>query len=72
MSDTPLIHNPPQHIVLASGNAKKRLELQSLLTGLSEEVIAESELSIKDAIEDGLSFEEKAIIKGGKAGYCAK
>ena len=72
MLDPSIIQNPPQPIVLASGHANKRLELQSLLTSLSVDVIAQSKLSIQDAIEDGLSFVENAIIKARNAAYCAK
>lgn len=54
-------------IVLASGNKKKLVELQSLLTGLPLEIVPQSELSIPDAVEDGLSFVENAIIKARHA-----
>lgn len=54
-------------IVLASGNQKKLLELQSLLSGMAMEVFPQSQFSIPDAIEDGLSFVENAIIKARHA-----
>jgi XTP/dITP diphosphohydrolase len=54
-------------IVLASGNKKKLVELQSLLTGLSLQIVPQSELSIPDAVEDGLSFVENAMIKARHA-----
>jgi XTP/dITP diphosphohydrolase len=50
-------------IVLASGNQKKIIELQSLLAGLSIEVVPQSQFAIADAVEDGLSFVENAILK---------
>jgi XTP/dITP diphosphohydrolase len=54
-------------IVLASGNQKKLLELQSLLSGLAMDVVPQSQFSIPDAVEDGLSFVENAIIKARHA-----
>ena len=54
-------------IILASGNKKKLLELQSLLSGLALEVIPQSQFAIPDAVEDGLSFIENAIIKARHA-----
>jgi XTP/dITP diphosphohydrolase len=54
-------------IVLASGNQKKLLELQSLLSGLAMDVVPQAQFSIPDAVEDGLSFVENAIIKARHA-----
>ncbi|HSC75080.1 MAG TPA: RdgB/HAM1 family non-canonical purine NTP pyrophosphatase [Pseudomonadales bacterium] len=54
-------------IILASGNQKKLLELQSLLSGLAMEVLPQSQFAIPDAVEDGLSFVENAIIKARHA-----
>ena len=59
----------PEKIVLASGNAKKLAELQSLFADLPVQVYAQSAFAIKDAIEDGLSFVENAIIKARHAAY---
>lgn len=56
-----------QKIVLASGNAGKLKELQSMLSGLPVSIIAQSELSIDDAEETGLTFIENAIIKARHA-----
>ncbi|HNL91631.1 MAG TPA: RdgB/HAM1 family non-canonical purine NTP pyrophosphatase [Pseudomonadales bacterium] len=56
-----------QKIVLASGNKKKLTELQSLLTNLPWDVVPQSAFNIPDAIEDGLSFIENAIIKARHA-----
>ena len=54
-------------IVLASSNQKKLLELQSLLSALAMDVLPQSQFSIPDAVEDGLSFVENAIIKARHA-----
>lgn len=54
-------------IVLASGNQKKIRELQEILDAFNCEIIAQRELGISDAIEDGLSFVENAIIKARHA-----
>jgi XTP/dITP diphosphohydrolase len=56
-----------QTVVLASGNQKKLLELQSFLSGLAINVVPQSQFAIPDAIEDGLSFVENAIIKARHA-----
>jgi XTP/dITP diphosphohydrolase len=56
-----------QKIVLASGNAGKLKELQSLLAGLPVKIVAQSELGIDDADETGLTFIENAIIKARHA-----
>lgn len=66
------MQNPaPGKIVLASGNAGKLAELQSLLGDLHFDVVAQTTLGIPDAIEDGLSFVENAIIKARHAAYCS-
>jgi len=57
----------PDRIVLASGNKKKVAELQSLIKSFDIHVIPQSELSIVDAQETGLSFIENAIIKARHA-----
>lgn len=56
-----------QKIVLASGNAGKLKELQSMLSGLPVTIVAQSELGIDDAEETGLTFIENAIIKARHA-----
>lgn len=56
-----------QKIVLASGNAKKVAELQSLLGELKLSVIAQSEFAVTDAEETGTTFVENAIIKARHA-----
>lgn len=54
-------------IVLASANRKKLAELQALLADLPFDVLPQSQFAIPDAIEDGLSFVENAIIKARHA-----
>ncbi len=56
-----------QKIVLATGNAGKVDEMQSLLSSFGFEVIPQSDFSIPEAVEDGLSFIENAIIKARHA-----
>jgi len=56
-----------QQIVLASGNKKKLTELQALLSGAGIDVLPQSQFAIADAVEDGLSFVENAIIKARHA-----
>lgn len=54
-------------IVLASSNQGKLKEIQSLLAGQNLIVRPQSEFNIPDAIEDGLTFVENAIIKARHA-----
>jgi len=54
-------------IVLASGNKGKIAEFQGALEPLGFNVIAQSEFNVSDAVEDGLSFVENAIIKARHA-----
>jgi XTP/dITP diphosphohydrolase len=56
-----------QKIVLASSNAGKLKELQSLLSALPVEIIAQSVFGVDDAEETGLTFIENAIIKARHA-----
>ncbi len=56
-----------QQIVLASGNAKKVAELQTLLGGLGMSVVPQTELGVTDADETGTTFVENAIIKARHA-----
>lgn len=58
---------PIKKIVLASGNQGKLRELQAVLAGKSVEFIPQTNFDIPDAIEDGLSFVENAIIKARHA-----
>lgn len=54
-------------IVLASSNSAKLRELQQILAPKSVTLIPQSEFDVPDAIEDGLSFVENAIIKARHA-----
>ena len=56
-------------LVLASNNKGKIAEFEKLFAELNlpVEVIAQGKLNIEDAIEDGLSFVENAIIKARHA-----
>ncbi|WP_144392339.1 RdgB/HAM1 family non-canonical purine NTP pyrophosphatase [Pleionea sediminis] len=54
-------------IVLASGNTKKVSELREIMKNFEHEIIPQRDLSITDAIEDGLSFVENAIKKARHA-----
>jgi XTP/dITP diphosphohydrolase len=54
-------------IVLASGNSKKLQELQQMLAGKQVECLPQSHFGFADAVEDGLSFVENAIIKARHA-----
>lgn len=58
-----------QKLVLASNNKGKLAEFQALFdtANLGIQVIAQGELGIEDAIEDGLSFVENALIKARHA-----
>ncbi len=62
-------------IILASSNKKKLKELSSILSQFSLELVPQSAYNVTDAIEDGLSFVENAIIKARHAcqatGYAA-
>lgn len=54
-------------MVLASGNAKKIRELQQLLSPAGIELVSQKDLGVSDAVEDGLSFIENALIKARHA-----
>ena len=54
-------------IVLASSNKKKLFELQELLAAKSVSLLPQASFNIADAVEDGLSFVENAIIKARHA-----
>ena len=56
-----------KRIVLASGNRGKLAEIREILAGGAIECIAQSELGIDDAEENGLSFVENALIKARHA-----
>lgn len=54
-------------IVLASGNKGKLKEFSQILGALNVEVLPQSEFSVSDAEETGLSFVENAILKARHA-----
>ena len=54
-------------VVLASGNAGKLRELTAMLEPLGWQVRPQSEWSVPEAVEDGLSFIENALIKARHA-----
>jgi len=56
-----------EKIVLASSNAAKLRELQAILSDKHVTLVPQSDFDIPDAIEDGHSFVENAIIKARHA-----
>lgn len=54
-------------VVLASGNAGKLRELTAMLEPLGWQVRPQSEWNVPEAVEDGLSFIENALIKARHA-----
>jgi len=54
-------------VVLASGNAGKLRELTAMLEPLGWQVRPQSEWGVPEAVEDGLSFIENALIKARHA-----
>lgn len=50
-------------IVLATGNAKKRAELERILDGLDVELVPMTDLGLTGADETGETFTENALIK---------
>jgi len=54
-------------VVLASSNRKKLVELQLMLSRKQIHFVPQSEFAITDAVEDGLSFVENALIKARHA-----
>ncbi len=54
-------------LVLASGNAGKLEELQTLLGGLPLQIVPQRELGVGDVPETGLTFVENALIKARHA-----
>jgi len=60
-----------KRVVLASGNAKKILELEQLLAPLGISVVPQAQFDVEGVVENGLSFVENAIIKARHASrYC--
>lgn len=54
-------------LVLASGNRGKLVEMAAMLEPLGWDVRAQSEWDVPEAVEDGLSFVENALIKARQA-----
>ena len=57
----------PAEVVLASSNKGKLAELSNALAPFGTRLIPQATLAIDDAIEDGLSFVENALIKARHA-----
>jgi len=58
---------PGRTLVLASGNLGKLRELNAMLDPLGWAVIPQSDWDVSEAVEDGLSFIENALIKARHA-----
>jgi XTP/dITP diphosphohydrolase len=58
---------PTRNLVLASGNPGKLVELSVMLEPLGWNVMRQSDWNISEAVEDGLSFVENALIKARHA-----
>ncbi len=56
-----------RRIVLATGNAGKLKEMHEIFSIIDVDIVAQSEFDTPEAIEDGLSFVENAIIKARNA-----
>jgi len=58
-----------KRLVLASNNAKKIAEIQSILANINANitVITQTSIGVKEVAEDGLSFVENALIKARHA-----
>ena len=54
-------------LLLASNNSKKIKEMTGICSDLGYELVRQSDFAIREAIEDGLSFVENAIIKARHA-----
>ncbi|KFN41985.1 RdgB/HAM1 family non-canonical purine NTP pyrophosphatase [Arenimonas metalli] len=57
----------PRQLVLATSNKGKLAELQPLLADAGYALVTQGELGVEDAVEDGLSFIENAILKARHA-----
>ena len=56
-----------QKIVLASGNQGKVREIQAILKDCDIEIVPQSMFDVPEAVEDGLTFVENALIKARHA-----
>lgn len=61
-----------RRVVLATNNVGKAKELNTMLSGLDMEIVAQGTLGVPDAEETGLSFIENAILKARNAAAYAK
>lgn len=61
----------PRQLLLASNNAKKLIELRSLLAPLGVELLAQGELAIPEAEEPFGSFVENALAKARHAAHAS-
>ena len=61
------VPGPGHVLVLASGNAGKLRELGAMLAPLGWKVAPQSDWGVPEAVEDGLSFIENALIKARHA-----
>ena len=51
-------------IIFATGNEHKMIEIRAILSDLGVEILSQKEAGIKaDVVEDGMTFEENAMIK---------
>ncbi|HEX4852574.1 RdgB/HAM1 family non-canonical purine NTP pyrophosphatase [Arenimonas sp.] len=57
----------PRHLVLATSNKGKLAELQPLLADAGYALVTQGELGVEDAVEDGLTFIENAMLKARHA-----
>ena len=57
-------------IIFATGNEHKMIEIRAILSDLGVEILSQKEAGIKaDVIEDGMTFEENAMIKATAVSY---
>jgi XTP/dITP diphosphohydrolase len=56
-----------RRIVLATGNIGKLNEIRKIFSGVDVDIVAQSEFDTPEAIENGLTFVENAIIKARNA-----
>lgn len=53
-----------EKIIFATGNEHKMIEIRAILSDLGVEILSQKEAGIKaDVVEDGMTFEENAMIK---------
>lgn len=62
----------PSKIILASNNAGKLREFKRLFSTTGINIAPQGEFDVEDAVEDGLSFVENAIIKARHAAKITK